>query len=801
MWAQGKAPARKRIFWLGMHVVLTRTELPRLRELGYEVFNPPYLAPVYDQSANLDWDAEQPTSLPEEVFRTLSGTNFFYADFSPKIVEILNTYFDAIVVTITPVWLEPVLRHFRGPIIYRIYGQHGHLSSEIIDRKLWARLVSHPNFHIVPFCDQVVEDEAPWFRARCMPSVPYSLPYDTFEHRDTWLSHGHSQAIMVSVPNIHNPFFNRMYQHLNTDYPDPFIRIYGVQRADVGDPRVVGSLDRAMLIRHFQQSAGYFYPYRDRNVCYLPPIEMMTVGGPVLFAPDSLLHRFFGCDAPGLGRTPDEIRTKMEWLRQGDAPFVHEILASQTEVRKLYDPDHVNPRFDEVMQALLDDAPPSPVPPLRIRAGDVSAGDRSAGGGEPAIACLGHLPSAESGLWPEAVPKDEVQERLCRLVDMLLAETPCRLILTSYAAGLPALCDRYGQAVAEGRLTLHAVDHERLRGGQDAAEDRPDAVALMLETAAGTAPEATPATERLTDALFRLRCLQRLDGDADIAAVIVPGGGLFPEAVSLSKPSILFLPQAVAISSAATAFPAGWRQTGLLARRAALLLTDAPGMTDWLAHRLDLPPARVAWVPLPEELPEELSEDIVPVDDALPETSGTTPFLYAPNSGSSLDEQALLLAAFSLLLETHQSARLLIGGSSPTVEPEARRVAARLGVEGSVLWLAAADPRLERRLFGKAAALCIGSGMGAAGFAGPSEDPGRQAAGTRAVRLDATGGDIDVLADALLGALHAGTRAATAASSDPAWPEGGEPAPPRGDGMARLLRVVRPPDGGPGNAG
>ncbi|WP_372400531.1 hypothetical protein ABMY26_35890 (plasmid) [Azospirillum sp. HJ39] len=774
-----------------MHVVLTRTELPRLRELGYEVFNPPYIAPVYDQSANLDWDAEQPTTLPEEVFRILSTTNFFYADFSPKIVDILNTYFDVIIVTITPVWLEPVLRHFHGPIIYRIYGQHGHLSSDIVDRKLWARLVSHPNFHIVPFCDQVVEDEAPWFRARCVSSVPYSLPLDTFKHRDTWLSHGHSRTIMVSVPNIHNPFFNKMYQHLNAVYPDPFIRIYGVQRADVGDPRVVGSLDRAMLIRHFQQAAGYFYSYRDRNVCYLPPIEMMTVGGPVLFAPGSLLHRFFGCDTPGLGKTPDETRTKMQWLCQGDAPFVHEILASQTEVRKLYDPDHVNPRFDEVMQALLDSAPPSPVPPLSIRAGDVSAADRFGAAGEPVIACLGHLHPSGTGFWAEVPHADQVREQLRLLVDTLLAETSCRLILTSYASDLPTLCDRYSGAVAEGRLAFHAIDHEQLDGRQDAVEDRTDAVALMLETVVGIDPGTTPATERLTDALFRLRCLQRLVDDPEVAAVVVPGAGLFPEAVSLSKPSILFLPQAIATLSAATASPAVRLQTALLARRAILLLTDARGMVDWLAHQLDLPPARVAWVPL-------CGADS-PLDGFLEQISGTAPFLYAPTSGSNLDEQALLLAAFSLLLETHPTARLLVGASSPAVEAEARQVAARLGVEGSVLWLSVADNRLERLLFEKAAALCIGSRQGAGGFAGSSEAPGHRkaAAGIRTVGLGIAGGDIDMLADALLAAL----RAAPGASPDPIWPESDQSVPPHGDGVARLLQAMRPPDGGRTDAG
>jgi len=46
---------KKRIFWLGMHKLLVTTELNRLRMLGYEVFNPPYLSSIIDQSAVRDW--------------------------------------------------------------------------------------------------------------------------------------------------------------------------------------------------------------------------------------------------------------------------------------------------------------------------------------------------------------------------------------------------------------------------------------------------------------------------------------------------------------------------------------------------------------------------------------------------------------------------------------------------------------------------------------------------------------------------------------------------------------------------
>ena len=63
------APRRHpRVFWLGMHHVLKPTELRRLRELGFEVFCPAYLSPLFDQSADLSVDRQQYTTLPSEVF-------------------------------------------------------------------------------------------------------------------------------------------------------------------------------------------------------------------------------------------------------------------------------------------------------------------------------------------------------------------------------------------------------------------------------------------------------------------------------------------------------------------------------------------------------------------------------------------------------------------------------------------------------------------------------------------------------------------------------------------------------------
>src|SRR5205823_5769956 len=113
----GGKPAR--IFWLGAHQLLVNTELARLRQLGYEVFNPPYLSHVLDQSALTSWNRGQPSTLPPDVFERLASYNFFYNTLDPEIADILNDYFDAVIVTIVARWVMEILRVFRGPILFR----------------------------------------------------------------------------------------------------------------------------------------------------------------------------------------------------------------------------------------------------------------------------------------------------------------------------------------------------------------------------------------------------------------------------------------------------------------------------------------------------------------------------------------------------------------------------------------------------------------------------------------------------------------------------------------------------------
>ena len=343
---------KKRIFWLGMHNVLVETELPRLRLLGFEVFNPPYLSNIADQSARRDWDTNQASTLPSDVFTILANYNFFYNDISDNIAEILNEYFDAIIVTISAQWLSAVLRAYRGPIIYRVYGQNGLLSDELKDRGVLPEIVNRDNFWFVPHAAEAIAEEHAWLRER-MAVVPYCLPQDVVDHRGSWGLSGFSDEIAITCPNVANSFFHQHFRYLKTQFTDPTFRFYGVQSTEVNDAQIVGTLERMELIQRFKRARGYLYTYTEPRVCYLPPVEMMMLGGPVLFLRGSLLDRMAPAGALGRCDSEEEARRKARILLSGDQSFIQDVVAAQQVVLSRYDPKNVWKSFDKIMSELL----------------------------------------------------------------------------------------------------------------------------------------------------------------------------------------------------------------------------------------------------------------------------------------------------------------------------------------------------------------------------------------------------------------------------------------------------------------
>jgi hypothetical protein len=337
-----------------MHKILIQTELPRLRSLGLEVF-----CPAYDnkssqhQSAANGWTKDQPTTLPPDVFATLSKTNFFYQELSPQILALLNQYFDAVIVTIDPAWLIELLKGYKGKLIYRTYGHVENMSEYLFKHNAFRAIVERDNFWYMPHSLECALHEQSWLRDR-MTVVPYCVTNDVLPIQDQWVPQ--RAEIMISCPNIANPYYQAHYEYLKKYFSDPQFRFYGVQTSQTTDPQLVGTIPFAQLLEAYKTSAAFLYTYREPTVCFLPPIEMMIAGGPVIYLAGSLLDQYFPPTAPGRARDESEANAKCRRLLSGDKEFLSEILASQKSVRARYLPNDVWPIFDRAFLEILNPA-------------------------------------------------------------------------------------------------------------------------------------------------------------------------------------------------------------------------------------------------------------------------------------------------------------------------------------------------------------------------------------------------------------------------------------------------------------
>jgi len=107
----------------------------------------------------------------------------------------------------------------------------------------------------------------------------------------------------------------------------------------------VGTIPFTQLLESYKSATGFLYTYTEPTVCFLPPIEMMIVGGPVIFLKRFFAGQYFQGPAPGRASDEKEALEKCQRLLSGDREFVQEIIQSQREVRRRYLPEDVWPIF------------------------------------------------------------------------------------------------------------------------------------------------------------------------------------------------------------------------------------------------------------------------------------------------------------------------------------------------------------------------------------------------------------------------------------------------------------------------
>lgn len=534
-----------------MHKILVQTELVRLRQLGFEVFNPPYLSSYKDQSSHLEWDSQQPTTLPRDVFEQLSKFNFFFNAIPEKIGALLTQYFDAVIVTISYDWLDSILSSvYSGKVIYRTYGQTFTVSEELKKKCLMTKVSSHDDFVFMPHAKEALEGEHGWLKEMAQ-ITPYCLTDDVFANENTWNEGSEKNLeIMVTCPVVKNRIYSRHYKFLKKHFNESHYRYYGAQHSTVKDPQVVGTLPRKILLKRFQLAAGYLYTYKDPYVCYLPPIEMMVIGGPVLFLKGSLLDQFFDSKAPGRCHTIDEAKEKAKKLLNNDQPFIKEVIASQSEVKKRYAPDYVWPIFDQNMtKNLMEQASPKCL-----------ITDRAVPSPKKRIYLLHHFPLPTVTFKDKKyIAFDGIVRVMRMIVQTLNAHSDIEVVVTAWHKEADLISGYFNDFNQENkrRVRILVVDegtglqkyNQWVQKVKSAVKKyAPDFLIPLLNHAQTAMNRIQEFILNYKDKLNRNGAPQSLDylklinNDVSCEKVIVPHYSFFPEALSIEKEIYMYLP-------------------------------------------------------------------------------------------------------------------------------------------------------------------------------------------------------------------------------------------------------------------
>ncbi|TGQ66892.1 MAG: glycosyltransferase family 4 protein [Mesorhizobium sp.] len=623
---------KKRVFWLGMHKVLLQTELPRLRALGYEVFNPPYLSDVYDQSAVYDW-LPSDSSLPREALEILERTNFFYDEIPPEAAEVLNAYFDAAIVTINPLWLVHFLKAYHGRVIYRTYGQPYSLSDELSKLGGLRLVTERDDFWFMPHSEKVTDVEDDWLRSRMM-IVPYCLTQDVVDLRDTWDTGASLPEMGLLCPRVADiPYYSANYRQLKRYFPAKGYRIFGAQNVPVGDKQVIGTVERSEFLRRLTQMRGFAYHYGEPTVCYLPPIEFMTLGGPVLFQRGSLLSRYFPAEAPGKTNGIEDMVKRSEQLRKGDSAFSRELIESQAEVRELYQPEAVWPIFDRAIEKALGDTGANRAEEL-IYTPTVKMKAPAAKTVVVAFHGFGPLVVRHNGEYHCA----EGIARVVRQIIRALADLGFKVVVTSRREDVGRIHGFLGSAAGPG-MRVMVIDEEVAGGGRVVkaldrlhriARTRPFSVSTdhlkrlyrgrdfrkMPRALASTALVAIFKAMNRAEKKFKniklasgampgAEYVDLINADANIGHVLIPHYYMFPELADLrGKDIVLYLPDYMPHFYPDSAEMGATQQYAIVGRamvaKARRILTNSAFTASYLPKTILAPrPENIAHVPLP----------------------------------------------------------------------------------------------------------------------------------------------------------------------------------------------------------
>ncbi|WP_137128562.1 hypothetical protein [Rhizobium sp. FY34] len=330
-----------RILWLGNRPNSTGNEPARLRHLGFAVTELADDALGQFMVGGAMSGSDRASVLPSSEKPQVSTDG----------ARILNTRFDTIVVANDAVRTNEILRVFDGRVIIRAHGWRRPIGSELFHLGCYPIIQRrHQTYHVVTDAQTAKDDLA----IGTLAIAPAWLDERLDRLKGTWngIASKGAGKVVVSLPATDVDPIDRNYSlFIRQHFPDTICNHMihlGLRDSDNWQRQ------RQRIVT-LQTAAAYLYPYVDKNHVDITPLEMMLIGGPVVFFDGGYLSALMPAGAPGRARTVDEAHQLCDRLRTGDRVLIRDILASQAALLARYDVRVAGPQFDSTFSAILSE--------------------------------------------------------------------------------------------------------------------------------------------------------------------------------------------------------------------------------------------------------------------------------------------------------------------------------------------------------------------------------------------------------------------------------------------------------------
>lgn len=359
-----------RVMWLLNHRTARKFEIPMLRKIGVsEIFLPKIYSHSFNsRSADIDYSEDAHLSIPTEELAILNQTNW-YGDVPQKTWKIANKYFD-VLFFIAHEAIFKNIKHFKGSIIWRVYGQLDRsFSCTTFLKKFTQGLLPKerlgPQFWFGQAYEHLHEIESPYLQSRKI-FLPLGLNPCDINHQ--W--EGDVRKLFFVCPDLgFNPYYQNIYTSFCANFGDfPYV-CGGAQPLPINDPHVSGFVPNEAYEENMRQFRVMFYHSTEPNHIHYHPFEAIRAGMPLVFMGGGMLDRVGGIDLPGRCASIKEARKKISRILNDDWNLIDNIRQSQICLLNPMRPENCEQAWREgfarIQQKLKEERAIQPILPSR----------------------------------------------------------------------------------------------------------------------------------------------------------------------------------------------------------------------------------------------------------------------------------------------------------------------------------------------------------------------------------------------------------------------------------------------------